>query len=175
MRNDLYGPATKSLLHRTLVGPSEVQIATQPVYSTGDFGPLHQSKCKAHPEFSVDPMDLVSNQREDKSNRGDITLMDSRTQLAGRWGVRCSRSDDGDLAENDQLHHFHQNHDQEIVAVDNDASDEVFAVECFLDNGGEDEANRANEDQLFEIASLLGITMEGHVGELRKFIHDMLV
>ena len=84
-----------------------------------------------HPEFSVDPTDLVSDQRVNKGDRGDIALLDSSTQLVGRWGDRCSSSDDGDLAADDQLDDFAQNRDQAIVAVDNDASDEVLAVEAF--------------------------------------------
>lgn len=49
--------------------------------------------------------------------------------------------------------------------MDNDASDEVFAVEGFLANGAEDEANRAIEDKHLEIARLLRITTEkGNLG-----------
>lgn len=67
---------------------------------------------------------------------------------------------------------LNQNLNQALtVGTDNIAA---IAVDDSRLNSGEKAPNELLEEKMFEIAKILGISMEGNLEDLRSFIHEML-
>eukprot|EP00268_Persea_americana_P020801 TRINITY_DN20872_c1_g1_i1.p2 TRINITY_DN20872_c1_g1~~TRINITY_DN20872_c1_g1_i1.p2 ORF type:complete len:160 (-),score=40.87 TRINITY_DN20872_c1_g1_i1:730-1209(-) len=100
-------------------------------------------------------------------------LLDSSIKCVGRWG-ELSSNEDALSVEDDQMCAEPEDQAKALVMVDNAVEILAQPTDCVGLLPEEHEADRLIEGKMIEIAQILGIFMEGKLGEMSRFIREML-
>ena len=96
------------------------------------------------------------------------------TNNGRRWAGCCFDEDDQTTSFDDRENHSVKAHDKALALMDHVESIEDFAVEYIIYDHVEKDAKFLIEQKLIGVAGILVISMEGHIGDLRKVINEMV-
>lgn len=93
----------------------------------------------------------------------------------GRWGdCNSDEVDKGSHSEDGREHGSFQPQAQALMVAKRVDNNDVLDVEHVDTDGGNKDASLIIEVNLLKVVGILGISVEGHIGELRRFVSKMV-